>query len=109
MLSAQEALRDQLKRSCHADLVHRISVRYHIPPMTRQQTAAYIDHHMTRAGGCDKVFDAEAKGLIHDYASGIARQTNNIATACLINAAARDLQRINEQLINETMTEFQLP
>lgn len=109
VLSAQEGLRDQLKRSCHADLVHRISVRYHVPPMSHEQTAAYIDHHMTRAGVSGKIFDAEAKGLIHDYAGGIARQTNNIATACLINAAARNLQRINEQLVNETMTEFQLP
>jgi general secretion pathway protein A len=109
VLSAQEALRDQLKRSCHADLVHRISVRYHLGPMSRQQTAAYLDHHMRRAGASDKVFDSEAKGLIHDYASGIARQINNIATACLINAAARKLQKINEQLVNETMSEFQLP
>jgi general secretion pathway protein A len=109
VLSAQETLRDQLKRSCHADLVHRISVRYHVPPMSPEQTAAYIDHHMTRAGACAKVFEPEAKGLIHEYASGVARQINNIATACLINAAARKLQKINEQLVGDTMAEFQLP
>jgi general secretion pathway protein A len=109
VLSGQEALRDQLKRSSHADLVHRISVRYHLPPMTRAQTAAYIDHHLKNAGGSERIFDTEAKGLIHDYASGLPRQINNIATACLINAAARNLQKISDHLVNETMAEFHLP
>ncbi len=109
VLSGQESLRDQLKRSCHAALVHRISVRYHISPMSSQQTAAYIDHHMTTAGAGPKVFEPEAKALIHDYAGGLARQVNNIATACLINAAAANLQKIDEPLVNQTIAELQLP
>ena len=47
--------------------------------------------------------------MIHDYAGGLARQVNNIATACLINAAAANLQKINEPLVNQTIAEFQLP
>jgi general secretion pathway protein A len=109
VLSGQESLRDQLKRSCHAALVHRISVRYHIAPMSSQQTAAYIDHHMTTAGAGPKVFEPEAKTLIHDYAGGLPRQVNNIATACLINAAAGNLAKIDEPLVNQTIAEFQLP
>lgn len=109
VLSGQESLRDQLKRASHADLVHRISVRYHIPPMTREQTAAYVDHHMKNAGASDRIFDHEAKSLMHDYASGLPRQVNNIATACLINAATRNLQKVSDQLVNESMAEFHLP
>ena len=109
VLSAQETLRDQLKRACHADLVHRISVRYHMPNMSPEQTASYIDHHMKTAGASEKVFEPEAKSLIHDYAGGLARQVNNVATACLINAATANLQKINEPLVNQTMAEFQLP
>ena len=109
VLSGQESLRDQLKRSCHAALVHRISVRYHIAPMSSQQTAAYIDHHLTTAGAGPKIFEPEAKTLIHDYAGGLPRQVNNISTACLINAAAANLPKINEPLVNQTITECQLP
>ena len=57
VLRGQDTLRDQLKRSCHAALVHRISVRYHIAPMSAPQTAAYIDHHMTTAGAGVKIFE----------------------------------------------------
>jgi general secretion pathway protein A len=109
VLSGQESLRDQLKRTTHADLLHRISVRYHLPTHTTDQTSAYLDHHMTRVGAHNKVFDDDAKTLIHDYANGLPRQINNIATACLINAAARNLQKINQALVNESIAEVRIP
>jgi general secretion pathway protein A len=108
VLCGQETLRDQLKRSCHAALAHRVSVRYHMPPMNAQQTAAYIDHHMTVAGANAKIFESEAKDLIHDYAGGLPRQVNNIATACLINAAGANLSKIDQQLVNQTTGECQI-
>ena len=109
VLCGQESLRDQLKRSCHTPLVHRISVRYHIPPMSPAQTDAYIDHHLAAVGACPKIFEPEAKELIHHYADGLPRQINNIATACLINASAANSPKINEPLVNQTIAEFQLP
>lgn len=109
LLSGQETLRDQLKRSDHADLVHRINVRYHMPPLTPEQTASYIDFQMKSAGASDKVFEPESKKLVHEYASGLPRQINNIATACLINAATKELQKVSADLVNETMDEFRLP
>ena len=52
----------------------------------------------------------EAKSLIHDYAGGgVPRPINNIATACLINAASKNINGIDEAIVNETMAEFQLP
>ncbi len=51
----------------------------------------------------------EAKELIHDYSGGVPRQINNIATACLINAAAHGHKKISEALVNDTMIEFRLP
>ena len=64
---------------------------------------------MTLAGGTNKTFEDEAKKLIFDYTGGIPRQINNVATACLINAASRNVKMINEALVNETMNEFHLP
>jgi general secretion pathway protein A len=109
LLSGQEPLRDQLKRSSHSDLLHRIRVRYHLPPLTREQSASYLDSQMRTAGASLKVFEPEAKDLIHDYASGLPRQINNIATACLITAAAENLQKIGADLVNRTMADFRLP
>jgi general secretion pathway protein A len=52
---------------------------------------------------------SDAKALIHDYAGGVPRSINNIATACLIHAASQNITAINESIVNDTMAEFKLP
>lgn len=108
VLAGQESLHDLLARASHADLQQRISVRHHLRPLTQEQSCAYIDARLRSADVSDKLFEPEAKTLLHDFAGGVPRQINNLATACLINAATRNLQKINEPLVNETMTEFRL-
>lgn len=98
-----------LKRASLADLVNRISVRYHIKSLTREQTTVYIDHRLKCAGVTEKLMTSDAKSLIHDYAGGVPRPINNIATACLIHAASKNVTGIDETIVNETMAEFQLP
>lgn len=109
ILCGQESLRDILKRASHTDLVHRITLRFSLHPLSKEQSCAYIDSRMILAGGTGKIFELEAKNLIHDYTGGVPRQINNVATACLIHAASRNLKKINEPLVNETMSEFNLP
>lgn len=109
ILSGQEPLRQTLKRASHADLVNRIAVRCALHPLSKDQTSAYIDRRITMAGGSPKIFEPEAKNLIHDYTGGVPRLINNVATACLINAAAKNLNKIAEALVNSTMAEFHLP
>jgi general secretion pathway protein A len=109
LLCGQENLSRILKRASQADLVHRISMQFVLRPLSNQKTAAYIDYRITQAGGSSKIFEPEAKDLIHDYTGGVPRQINNVATACLINAASRELKIITEALVNQTMAEFSLP
>ncbi len=109
VLSGQESLGSVLKRAEHADLVGRVNVQFRLGPLSKMQTTAYIDHRLKCAGASEKIFETDAKELIHDYAGGVPRQINNIATACLINAASKNLKQIQAQLVNETMAEFRLP
>jgi len=109
LLCGQENLSRILKRASHADLLQRITLQFTLRPLSKPQTPAYIDYRIIKAGGKEKIFDPDAKDLIHDYTGGVPRQINNVATACLINAAARGLKIITEALVNETMAEFSLP
>jgi len=109
ILCGQENLSHILKRSSHADLLHRVTLQFIMRSLSKEKTSSYIDSRITKAGGSDKIFEPEAKDLIHDYTGGVPRQINNVATACLINAAARGVKKITEALVNETMTEFHLP
>ncbi len=109
VLAGQEPLARLLARASLSDLGNRISGRCDNSPFTKDETSSYIDSRMRCAGSNEKVFEPEAKSLVHDYASGIPRQINNIATACLLNAAAKNLHKINEPMVTDTMAEFRLP
>jgi len=109
LLCGQENLRHILKRSSQADLLHRITLRLFLKPYSKDQTCAYIDNRIAKAGGSNKIFEPEAKELIHDYAAGVPRQINNVATACLLNATSQNIKKIAEALVNDTMAQYQLP
>jgi general secretion pathway protein A len=109
LLCGQHDLSQILKRSSHADLAQRITLQFMMRSLSKEKTSAYIDHRIRKAAGVEKIFQPEAKDLVHDYTDGVPRQINNVATACLINAAARGLKQITESLVNETMAEFSLP
>ena len=108
ILSGQEELIHKLKRSSFTDFAHRVSVCCQMKPLTKAQTVAYIDFQMKYAGASEKIFEPEVKEMIHDFSNGIARQINNIATGCLINASIQKSQKINLELLNQTMNEFRL-
>jgi general secretion pathway protein A len=109
LLVGQEPLRAMLRRSRHADLSNRVSVRYQLRPLSREQTFRYIDFQLSQAGGDPKLFDESVKGAIHDFTGGVPRQINNLATACLLQATARKLMRIDDDLFQQAVGEFQLP
>jgi general secretion pathway protein A len=109
LLVGQDPLRAVLRRSRHADLLNRVSVRFQLRPLTKEQTSCYIDFQMTQAGGEPKAFDEGVKTGIHDFTGGMPRQINNLATACLLQATARNVARIDEKLFHQVTAEFQLP
>ena len=109
LLAGQEPLRALLRRSQHADLANRVSIRYQLRPLSREQTFRYIDFQLSQAGGDVKLFDESVKAAIHDFTGGVPRQINNLATACLLGATARNLMRIDDDLFQQAVGEFQLP
>lgn len=108
LLSGQEGLKDRLKQDRHADLANRVSVSHALHPLTRSQTAAYIDHRMRGAKASERIFEDEAKALIHEFAAGIPRQINNAATVCLMQAASQNVKRVTVDIVNASMNDLPL-
>lgn len=109
LLVGQDSLRAVVKRAQHADLLNRISIRYQIRPLSKPQTSQYIDFQISQAGGDAKIFGAEVKDLLHDFTGGVPRAINNLAIACLLQATASELARIDEDVFQRAAAEFQLP
>ncbi len=106
LLVGQDRLKNVLSQNNLTDLYHRINVRYHLKPFNKEQTKCYIDSHLRFVNAEPAIFTTETKELIHEYSHGIPRQINQLSTACLLNAASRNLHRVDEQLFAETMSEF---
>ena len=47
------------------------------------------------------MFDDSVKDSIHDFTGGVPRQINNLATACLLQATARKLPRIDDDVFQQ--------
>lgn len=109
VLCGQEPLRLMLNRQAHEDLAARIAVRHRLTSLNVEQTDAYIKTRMKNAGASKDIFQDDARDAIHEYAQGNPRQINNIATACLINAAIKNEGIITETGVNQAMNEFRLP
>lgn len=109
LLVGQDSLRGMVKRAQHADLLNRVSVRHQIRPLSKEQTMQYIDFQISQAGGDVKIFGEEVKDLLHDFTGGVPRAINNLAIACLLQATASELGRVDEDVFRRAASEFQLP
>jgi hypothetical protein len=96
-----------LRRAQHADLLNRVSCRFQLRPLHKEQTADYIDFQIKQAGGDVKIFSPEVKELLHDFTGGLPRAINNLAIACLLQATARDVVRVDEDIFHQAAGEFQ--
>ena len=109
LLVGQDPLRGTMKRAQHADLLNRVSVRYQLRPLTKQQTTHYVDFQISQAGGDPKIFGEEVKDRLHDFTGGLPRAINNLAIACLLQATAANVARVDEDVFRQAAAEFQLP
>jgi general secretion pathway protein A len=109
LLAGQDSLRGTMKRTQHADLLNRISVRFQLRPLSKDQTHQYVDFQLSQAGGDPKIFGEEVKDQLHDFTGGLPRAINNLAIACLMQATSRGTARVDQDVFRQATSEFQLP
>ncbi len=108
LLIGQETLRATLKQTQHQALLNRIHVHYRLKPLNKEQTGRYLDIQMKQAGASENVFDSSVKSLIHEFTGGLPRAINHLATTCLLQATACQVQRIDEAIFQQAAAELQL-
>jgi len=106
LLIGQPTLRRMLRLGVLAALDQRIGLRYAMPPVTGEQTAAYITHHLQLAGRADTLFSDDAVAVVHDAGRGLPRAVNNIATQALVAAMAARKNIIDEQSARTAVNEI---
>ncbi|MEQ8665979.1 MAG: AAA family ATPase [Rhodospirillales bacterium] len=98
ILVGQPELRDRIAESDLVQLSQRITARYHLTPMERDEAEAYILHRLDVAGLSEDIFDKEAIALIYRASGGVPRLINSICERCLLGAYANGTKTIDANL-----------
>jgi len=105
ILIGQPELRALLERIDLRQLAQRITGRYHLNPLSKAETAAYVNHRLRVAGANGEIFSAAALREIHRLSNGIPRIINVICDRALLGAFTREQHRIGPQLVRAAATE----
>jgi general secretion pathway protein A len=105
ILVGQPELRALLARPDLRQLAQRITARYHLPPLDRRETAAYIGHRLRVAGGREEVFTRSARWVVYHRSGGIPRLINIICDRALLGAYGRGVRRVGTSLVRAAARE----
>ena len=100
VLVGQLNLKDLLRSPELRQLDQRVSIRYELKPLTREETSAYIAHRLTIAGGGSVVsFAPKALDLVHKYTGGIPRLINLVCDRALLGGYSARTNRITPEIV----------
>ncbi|HEY8520374.1 MAG TPA: AAA family ATPase [Gammaproteobacteria bacterium] len=105
ILIGQPELRDLLQRRDMRQIAQRITGRYHLEPLGKEDTAAYVRHRMRVAGAQGDVFTPAAMRVLYRRSRGIPRLINVIADRALLAAYTRERPKVDADLVRRAAAE----
>jgi general secretion pathway protein A len=106
ILIGQPELREVLARVELRQLAQRITGRYHLDPLSRAETAAYVSHRLKVAGSASgDIFSPAALREVHRLTNGIPRIINVICDRALLGAFTQEQHRIGPSLVRDAASE----
>jgi general secretion pathway protein A len=106
VLIGQPELRELLARNDLRQLAQRITGRYHLEPLSKEETEQYIEHRLKVAGALGEVFDTGAKREVFRLTHGVPRLINVICDRALLGAFSIESRRVNRRIIRRAATEI---
>src|ERR1700722_3540203 len=103
LLVGQPELRAKLSRPELKQFAQRVSVDFHLRPLDREETHAYIHHRIQVAGGSSSLFLPEAIEFMHARTNGVPRLLNQLGDFALVSAFADGGTTIDADLIAQVV------
>jgi len=108
VLFGQPELRDRLNNPRLRQLRQRITVRYHLLPLTRFEVSQYVQHRLEVSGAKGApYFTRPAMWRVHKYSHGIPRLVNAICDKSLLAGFVQQADRINYGMIGRAIRELE--
>jgi general secretion pathway protein A len=104
----QTEFREILARQENRAVRQRITVSYHLAPLTEEEVRQYINHRLTVAGASRAVFTEAAMQAVSRTTQGYPRLINIICDHALMSGYSRELKQIDAEIIHECAEELKI-
>ena len=105
ILIGQPELRELLARNELRQLAQRITGRYHLNPLTYEETAAYVRHRLRVAGATSELFTPPALAEVYRLSAGVPRVINVVCDRALLGGYSTDRHRVTGSLVRDAAAE----
>jgi general secretion pathway protein A len=105
VLIGQPELQTLMGRSELRQLAQRITARYHLGALSRDESAAYVRHRLELAGRVAPLFTPAAFRRIHRLSGGVPRLINVICDRALLGAYGKGIERVGPGLVARAAAE----
>lgn len=105
LLLGQPELRHLLARPELRQLAQRITARYHLDPLNREESEHYIRHRLAVAGAPRCPFTSDGLKALYQAADGVPRVLNIVADRALMAGYAHELDKIPATIVREAARE----
>ncbi len=105
ILIGQPELRDILDRVELRQLAQRVTGRYHLDPLSADESASYIRHRLRVAGATSDIFSPAALRETYRLSRGVPRLINVISDRALLGAYTQDRHRVTPAIVRRAATE----
>jgi len=105
ILLGQPELAVMLDRTELRQLAQRITARYHLTSLAKNDVLAYVNHRLVKAGGNPNIFSKQAINTLYRLSKGTPRLINIIADRAMLGAYVENSYQITASLIRQAARE----
>jgi general secretion pathway protein A len=108
VLMGQPELKDRLNDFNLRQLRQRITIRYHLRPLTRTEVGQYV-HHRLQVSGANGApyFTDPALWRVYRYSAGIPRLINAVCDKCLLAGFVQLREKIDFKMVGKAIRELE--
>ncbi len=105
ILLGQPELKEMLDRSDLRQLAQRITARYHLHPLSKEESSEYIRHRLAVAGCNRPVFSSKAIQRLFHFSHGTPRLINLLCDRALLGVYSRNETIVNPEHVQQASQE----
>jgi len=105
IMIGQPELKEMLSRPDMLQLSQRITARYHIGPLSKEEVGAYVNHRLAVAGSKSNLFPDRIMGRLYRLSRGIPRLINVICDRALLGAYVQGEDMVDRKTLTRAAEE----